>query len=101
MKREEAAELDPEGEARAFEEIRRLRDKLAKSRSRDLIGEDVPEAGLKRGDPIPDGWPTFEEGELIPIKGHHFNLVRVTADDELVLKHQGMTKAEKRRRSKR
>jgi hypothetical protein len=64
-----------------------------------LIAEDVPEAGLKKGDPIPREWPMFEIGELIPIKGFHFKLERIE-DHRLVLTFHGMTKAEKRRRGR-
>jgi hypothetical protein len=35
-----------------------------------LLDEDVPEAGLKRGDPLPPDWPQFVVGqELKQVKG--------------------------------
>uniref|UniRef100_A0A6H1Z8T7 Uncharacterized protein n=1 Tax=viral metagenome TaxID=1070528 RepID=A0A6H1Z8T7_9ZZZZ len=70
---------------------------LQKEEPRPLIGEDVPEAGLHKGDSIPEGWPCFEIGETVPIKGFHFKLVKIE-DDCLVLKMHSMTNAERRRR---
>jgi hypothetical protein len=69
-----------------------------------IAAEDIPEAGLKKGDPFPADWPQFGMGELIPIKGFHFKLERIEQPVDgpalLVLKCAGMTKAEKRRRTR-
>ena len=71
-----------------------------------VMAEAVPEAGLAAGELVPDNWPIFEIGELIPIKGFHFKLLRIEQEDgedpdKIVLQFHGMTKAERRRRRKR
>lgn len=82
--------------------LEKLTSKVVAKQAR--LAEDVPEAELKKGDPIPSDWPQFEVGEMIPIKGFHFKLERIEHHDggpaRLVLRHHGMTKAEKRRRGR-